>query len=358
MPILRRFSVRPALSWILLGITPAVASEPSSFPLTVVERVVAQERLDHAATADHQKCWVYWRVDYRLRNDGPTGLIITPAEISAEVEGCVSNSRVASHACPRRSSLRLTGPSALSATADVIESADETRRCRERATLQVWPGEGTAAVPPAGTEPPPLSLAPGATVGVRLLLEHQHFLFGPFDPLLGTRTLVLHLGSSSLRDTLPLDQELAVAQAPSTWRTPPADRLDTRQFVSPPDSLHLEAHVPSNHIYHFPEQPVRYGTRMRLRFWYLIAPGTEGECRARIAQFRDAPNSYKALSDGALEEGLPIVGRWVHVERLFRTEPEATTLRLDFRILGDAEVGECWIDDVALEPLDAGPEGP
>jgi hypothetical protein len=51
------------------------------------------------------------------------------------------------------------------------------------------------------------------------------------------------------------------------------------------------------------------------------------------------------------------VGRWVHVERIFRTEPEATTLALDFRIVG-ADVGELWIDDVLLEPVGAGPEGP
>jgi hypothetical protein len=355
MTPIRRFPAGPALLWALLAIAPvAAAGETRSVPLTVVERVVAQERLDYSATQDHQKCWVYWRVDYLLRLDGPTGLVVTPDDVAAEVQGWVSNSRVASHARPRRSSLVLVGPSALSATADVIESADETRRCRERATLQVWAGDEAA---PTAT-PPLLGLAPGATVHVRLLLEHQHFLFGPFDPLLGPRTLVLRLGTASFRDILPLDREPCLVQAPSTWGTPPADRLDAGQFVTPPDSLHLEAHVPGNHIYHFPEQPVRYGTRMRLRFWYLIAPGTEEPCRARIAQFRDAPNSYKALTEGAIEESLPVIGRWSYVERIFRTEPEATTLRLDFRILGDAEIGECWIDDVALEPIDAGPEGP
>jgi hypothetical protein len=357
MPAIRRFPAGSVLLLALVATAPAAAGQSRSIPLTVVGRVIAQERLDYAATQDHQKCWVYWRVDYLLRHDGPTSLVVTPADIAAEVKGWVSNSRVASHARPRRSSLVLAGPSALSATAEVIESADETQRCRERATVQVWAGE--EATPPAATATPPLlGLAPGATVHVRLLLEHQHFLFGPFDPLLGPRSLVLRLGPASFRDVLPLDRELCLVQPPSSWRTPPADRLDTAQFVSPPDSLHLEAHVPGNHIYHFPEQPVRYGTRMRLRFWYLIAPGTEGDCRARIAQFREAPNSYKALSGGAIEESLAIVGRWVYVQRVFRTEPEATTLRLDFRILGDTEVGECWIDDVALEPLGAGPEGP
>ena len=132
---------------------------------------------------------------------------------------------------------------------------------------------------------------------------------------------------------------------------PPEDRRDTRHYVSAPDSLHLEAHIPGNQYYRFPERPVRYGTKMRLRFWYLIAAGTEGECRARVAQYKDTPTAWKVLTDGAHEEVLTTVGRWVKVERVFRTETEATTLALDFRISGGAEVGEMWIDDVSLEPV-------
>ncbi len=97
---------------------------------------------------------------------------------------------------------------------------------------------------------------------------------------------------------------------------------------------------------------------MRLRFWYLVACGTEGECRARVAQYKDTPTAWKVLTDGAFEENLTRVGRWVKVERIFRTESEATTLALDFRICGGAEVGEVWIDDVSLEPLAAAPAGP
>jgi hypothetical protein len=95
---------------------------------------------------------------------------------------------------------------------------------------------------------------------------------------------------------------------------------------------------------------------MRLRYWYLIAPGTEGECHARISQHRDA-SIWKALPEGEYEQCLKTVGRWVRVERIFRTEAEATTLMLEFRIVG-SDVGEMWVDDVTLEPLDEGIEGP
>jgi hypothetical protein len=62
------------------------------------------------------------------------------------------------------------------------------------------------------------------------------------------------------------------------------------------------------------------------------------------------------LSDGDHEQTLTVVGRWTRVERIFRTEPEATTLTLEFRLSGD--IGEVWIDNVQLEALDEETTGP
>src|SRR5262249_38419004 len=72
------------------------------------------------------------------------------------------------------------------------------------------------------------------------------------------------------------------------------------------------------------------------------------------------PTAYKILSEGAHEIHLGRVGRWVKVERVFRTEPDATTLTLDFRICdpNNANIGEMWIDNVSLEPVVARPAGP
>jgi hypothetical protein len=337
----------------------ARAAEPAPPVLTVVERTIAQEQGG-------------WLINYRLRYHGPAGMIVTPTEVLVKLEGWVSNSRVAAHAVPRLSTLVVSGPSGLTGLADVVTAADESQRCRERATVQVWtdgPDGADDAPPPvpaatsssslsssSGRGPtaeprqPLLSVAPEATLRVRLKLDHAHFLYGDYDPLLGARALELHLGAASLRDVLPLDREQYVAQPKYTWPAPPEDRRDTHHFISAPDSLHLEAHVPGNQYYRFPERPVRYATKMRLRYWYFIAAGTEGECRARIAQYKDTPTAWKVLSDGGQEECLTHVGRWIKIERIFRTEPDATTLALDFRISG-SEIGEMWIDDVRLEPI-------
>jgi hypothetical protein len=362
-PVLARLARRLSALAPLIGAAaaPALGSEPDPGPLTIVSRSVAQEQGG-------------WRIDYRLRFEGETVASVAPAEVEARVEAWVSNSRVASHAVPRRSSLVVSGSSGLSGTSEVIAAAEEAHRCRERAVLQVWTGDEpeapaeAAAKAPAPSTPraaeaerpptPSLSVAPGAMVRARLRLEHQHVLYGDYDPLLGLREVEIRLGGATVRDVVAMDREQYLAQPKFAWPEPPEDRRDTRHFVSGPDSLHLEAHVPGNQFYRFGDRPVRYGTKMRLRFWYLIASGTEGPCLVRIAQYKDTPTAWKILSEGAHEQCLTTVGRWVKVERVFRTEPEATTLALDFRISGDNAPGEMWIDNVSLEPVAPAPAGP
>ena len=195
---------------------------------------------------------------------------------------------------------------------------------------------------------------------VRLRFEHLHSLYGDYDPLLSQRTVELHLGSAVLRDLLPMEREQYLALPKSTWPAPPEDRRDTRHFISGPDSLHLEAHVTGNEHYKFAERPVRYATKMRLKYWYLVASGTDGGCRVRITQYKETPTVYKILYEAAQEERLTQVGRWTKVERIFQTDREATSLGLEFRISdpNDTRIGEVWIDDVSLEPVLASPAGP
>jgi len=218
---------------------------------------------------------------------------------------------------------------------------------------------GTTA--PAGRVQPsalvPVTVEPGELVRVRVRFEHQHTLHGDYDPLLGRRDLELRLGATTFRDALPLDREQYLAQPKGTWPEPPDDRKDPRYFVTGPDSLHLDADMPGGNYFRFPDRKVRYSTRMRVRFWYRIAPGTEGEVHAKITQYRESPESWKVLSDGGVDIHLATTGRWVRFDKIIRTEAEATTLAIDFRIT-PCEVGEAWIDDVVLEPADGSSDGP
>lgn len=356
--------VAAALS-LAAGTPPTRAADvdetPPSGSWTVIRRAIGEGR-------GHGR---FWQVDYTLRNDGATARTLRPEDVSAVVSGTVSNSRVPSHARPNQSRVVVSAAPGLSASCDVIPSADDARRCREHAVLQVWPADKGPNPPEPAAKPTvrlaslgggqgAWTIAPGGTLRVRLKLEHDHFLYGPHDALLGPRTVELTVGAAKIKDRLALDRETDLPRkALGPWpgpNDPPADRLDARVFVSAPDSLHIEAHVPGNQSYRFKECPVRYATKMRLRYWYLIAPGTEGDAKALIVQYRESPTAWKSLSDGDVSQTLSTAGRWVKVEKVFRTEPEATSLTLEFRLPGD--VGEMWIDDVSLEPVEDGAGGP
>jgi hypothetical protein len=346
------------------------ALSPTRAVLSLVGRTIAQD----------QGAWV---VEYRLRHSGATGMIVTSEEVTLKVEGWISNSRVANHAIPRWSYLVISPGQSWMADSEVIGAVDEAHRCREHLVLSIWveepnrpkrvPDEGHRRGPLGSTRgsgsmqdavltcsvPAPFSLGPGAILHVRLRFDHQHIFFGEYDPLLGARTVELLVGGAVVRDVVPLDREQYLAQPKFSWPAPSEERRDTHHAVSGPDSLHLEAHVPGHQYYRFPERPVRYNTRMKLQFWYLIATGTEGECRMRLVQYKDTPISWRMLDRGGIEQPLNIVGRWTKVERVIQTDSEANLVTLDFQITGESDVGEMWIDDVSLEPIGcAAPGGP
>lgn len=308
--------------------------------------------------------WQGWRVDYTLRNDTTAALSAEPSAVSATIRGWVSNSRVAAHAVPLFSTLQIEGATGLTARAELIPSADADRRCRETSTLQVWAGGAESAGPARpGARPTPVEdqptvvVAPGGTLRARLSLEHEHFLYGAHDPLLGVRQVELRLGAATLRDSLPLDRPAPAAAVDPSWPCgATADRLDRACKLDGRESLHLEA-AAGCHTHRFPERAVRYATRYRLTYWYRLAPGTEGGLRARTAQLREG-SIWKSLADGDHVQVHPdgTAGRWRRVERTFRTEPDATTLLLEFGLPGD--VGEAWVAGVRLEPVEGGQAGP
>jgi len=292
-----------------------------------------------------------WIVDYRIRNESGSGIVIVPSELEAKSEGWVSNSRVVGHAVPRLAVATFRPDQKDSGIAEVIQSADDAPVCRERLGLSIQADD--APLPSSSASPQtlnPISLAPGASGLLRLRYEHDHAPSGAYDPLLGKRTLALRIGGETFHDVVPLDREEYLAQPRYEWPEIPEDRRDTSQFVSAPDSLHLEADSPDSRVYRFPDRPARYGSRMRLSFWYLIAKGTLGECRVRLTQ-----SNARSLRGGGFDEELTTVGRWTKVEWLVPIEYDAVTIGLDFRITSEAGVGEMWIDDVSLDPITPGP---
>ena len=229
-----------------------------------------------------------------------------PAEVYARVEGWLSNSKVAVHANPRRSEGTVDG-----ASGPVGPGRGDplARRVAPDAASAWSSGSGPARradhAPARGGDPEPLArlltIEPGGLLRARLRLEHQHCLYGEYDPLLGRRELELRLGPAT-GPRRPAAGPRAVPgpapktpgpSRPRTTRTPASSSRGPTASTSRPTSR-------ATSTYRFPERKVRYSSRMRLRFWYMIAPGTEGEFKARVAQYRESPNAWKVLSDGGL----------------------------------------------------------
>lgn len=349
----------------------AQSSPSSKSSLILLDRTISRRSTSARGSIEHGSGW---RIEYRLRYRSDCEHVITPQDIQAVVDGFVSNSRVPGHSTAIRSKLTIESVSDTPSTTEIIPSLDESKRCRERGFLHVWKkpeidlavvrtGGGAARRDDPIIETPrspqePLSVESESTLSVELILEHIHDLHGSFDPLLGVRSLDLKIGDAHFHDSLVLDREPSVVPIENAWTTIPADRTDDRHFVSPPNSLHLQAHVPGDQAFRYPDRSVRRGVKMKLSYWYLIAPGTRGECRARLSQYRDTPTTWRVLDQGAIDENLTIVGRWTKIERVFRADSEATSVALEYRING-CDIGEVWIDDVSLEPVIAfSPKGP
>ncbi len=349
-------------------------SEPVSRRWTIVSRTYFQDQGD-------------WQVQYALRHQSLQDVPLYPHDIAIGMRGWVSNSRVDGHGSPKMAAAEVNASTGCNVLYDIIPSLNDCLRCRERMTVRMW--VGNALDPPNAIAPhiPSISITwwtksePFSMVmipakellHIRIRFGHEHFLFGPYNPLLGKRDLSIRLGSDVITDTLPLNQQQYAAFPHEEWGVIPEDRLDTMHFVSKPDSLHLEAHVPGNLSYRFAEKPVRYSTKMRLSFWYLVAPDTRGDFKFQLVQYKDSPHGWEVLHAGMIEKTYytidrtckpvdqrkNVAGRWMHVEHILRTESQATSAALTFRISNSPDnIGEVWIDDVVFEPIGAPSRSP
>jgi hypothetical protein len=316
------------------GVGSGAASSPR---LALIDRHISQH---------HSR----WLVRYQLRHLGSETLVLSASDVQVRYEAALVNSSCRPHAVPHDCQAQWTLSQASQMLATVIDSANERQRCRERITVALSAGpEPFDELPATKTAFLPIELAPGQVFWLYFLFEHDHFLFGSYDPLLGRRQLELTLGPVRFRDLIELNTERNPARPAVKLSAPASERLDVRLYRSPPDSLYLAADVPGYQYFRFDDLPIRYGTRFRVSFWYLVARGSEGTCHARIMEYQDTPSAWHRL-EGGFDELMTGQGHWQRFERVFQSRDDATTVALDFRIVG-ANMGELWIDDVKVEPL-------
>jgi hypothetical protein len=373
---------------LLLGI---MVSATAKAQMPVQPKVVGNIAVTRSAYQSDAK----WVIDYTVKNTSPAPVQLATANVRVKVDGWVSNSNVPGHGLPRFSLIE-GGGIVKTAQSEVIKHSDTAQQCQEKMSLSILqngkpvkPGTQTVTLPPEpdnvntggddgeneemkmarGEEPPPQPRQPpapkteekpadttvtipgGEEVILRITLQHMHEMYGDLDPLLGTRSCHVDfdkMGNWSDAAIECVDPHVVVPAV--SIPEPGEDHRDKRYFVSAPDSLYLAADIPVLKNYNVKEQSVRYSWKYRVRFYYLVATGGDGESRVRIKQAHDTPNSWKPLSDSNVDEKLK-VGRWYLFDKIVRTQANANMLTVEFRITD--EIGETWIDNLTIEPLNA-----
>lgn len=312
--------------------------------------------LDHQISQENST----WNIAYKIKYCGEEKIELLGSDIDLEYDAWVSNSSCPPHIIPQKSAAKINLVEINSIQTTVIANSNDRHHCRERISvafslnLEEKPFKNRIYWMP-------LKLIPQKEFWCYLKIEHEHFLYGMtdkdhpgYDPLLGDRNLKIRLGNIYFLDIIPISQEYYSAQPRINLNSPPKEKMDDRQFRSSPDSLYLAADIPGLQYFRFDDMHLKYGSELKLSFYYLIAVDTEGSGNVRVIEYQDTPNAWYRL-EGGFDERLEITGRWRKFEQTFRLRNETTTIALDFRIIG-ANVGEMWIDDVVLEYVEKAPE--
>ena len=287
----------------------------------------AIEKID--ISQEHSSVIISFSVTYH----GQSTLILKPEKIEVTYEAEVANSRLPNHAfcLTTRSKFFLSEKG----VAPLIHHFNQNKNeCREIISGRI----NLAAV------------QPNEKFQITFTIEHDHFLYN-IDPLLGGRKFQIKISDWEISGEAVFDSpDEKLKIKPVTLSYIPKGHLDERYSFSNKPSLYLAADIPGCQCFRFGDIPTTYDAKFKVSFYYLIALGTEGECRARVMEYQDRPGLWKKIDDGGFDELLEFKIGWQKFEKEFQTTKDTTTMALDFRIAG-AEIGEMWISDIKFEPV-------
>lgn len=306
-----------------------------------------------------------WVITYTLKYNGDKEITLYPSDIGIEYSGTnLSNSRHKSHSMPRTTDPKqvpyeiertvifptlapaslFTFPTSIKvleiryrtshaeptrpirfklsetkeAYAPVIPSSMDRERCREKISVQVkeYDPYKSGGVEDRSTFPiysdlralELLKLKPGSTCQIVLKIEHDHFLDGKYDPLLGDREIEITLGKNKIISSLSLNKEVNPAKVIPELNTPPKERIFNTDDYQRTDRktiagregkfLYLAADITGYQYFRFDDMPIKAGDKFKLSFDYCVAAGSEGNCHVRVMEYKDTPNAWYRLDGG------------------------------------------------------------
>ena len=222
---------------------------------------------------------------------------------------------------------------------------------------------------------------------VKVRISHEHDVYGPIDPLLGERTMTATIGPGRIYDIFFLDREVSpLIIIPKLELTKTLDGKeedlfsnfkDTHYYHSAPDSIHLAADERGMWQLRFSDIPVRYGTKVKLVFWYAIAKPSEGVYMTSITEYNDSKSSGQVIEDAGFQEILwtddpkidipqeaskeeadeitkraflsqPKQGQWHRFEKEITLTRRTTTIAVQVAAYSSYN-GKAWVNDLNKE---------
>ncbi len=335
--------MRPAVAAVALALhaQTLLAGEPTDQPPFAVTR--------RELWIDGGTC----HVSYTLQWLGREPVTLLAGALRITYRGTLSNAACPAHVTPVSVRGELQPQRQPRAILPVREGRSEKDRCREQIVVKVGRSSETLELAKDSGD---LTLRRSERAVVNISFRHDHFLYGPHDPLLGPREVTIRWGPITVTDRVVFESGHQLRRPRRLVLEPSRARQDPEYYHSPPGSLYLAADLPGYQYYRFEDVAVRYDSEWLLRFRYTIARGTMADCRVRVVEYQESPRYWRRLG-GGFDQRLQAGGQWRLFQRRFRVGPETTAIAVDFRMTG-SDVGEMWVDDVELVPVACADEQP
>ena len=279
-----------------------------------------------------------WVVSYKLRSPFGEEAFVRRSDVVMTLAGTASNSAVPGDGVCRE--FRIIASDAEKSPGNFGRHAihlDESDARSCRMAIRVEMGDKDAAV-----------ISPGRDLDLRIFFEHNHFVYGIWEPILGNWSLGVDMGEFQFRDRLKLD--MAERARPDLAINVGEGSRDETYSKSAVNSVYFASHDPCKNNVSVNNIPVRYGTKLRFSFRYLVAVGTEGEPCVELRQETDVGNMWKRIYDADMTIVLTTVGKWHEYSGIINVDGSGSLLDVRFR-LASSDVGEVWISDLQLKEV-------
>lgn len=200
---------------------------------------------------------------------------------------------------------------------------------------------------------------PGDQVVLIVNFKHNHFLQGKYHPLFGKRLISLWVNGWCGAYNHYSSPDNFIRSKIFNRSQFPADVSSTTYTTDGSPSLWLFSHAPDILSYRVDNIQVRYGSLVRVSFFYLVAEGSISKPVVDIQQFKSGPGSSWSQAP-ELDQSFVLLSKkksqqWERFDRIIKIGNSTTDMTVRFRLMsGDFNLvpGEIWISQLVVSELE------